>query len=349
MAESAWSSFPVLEEFHAQWWKNRGRKLGTHRTAFWRNWETLLEDAGLKTAELRREAERDIRELAKADLLQIKTDRSRPHIILRIGLPLDQETRLAELFQDPIESKPTFDPGTIHWEPEVAFLTTERVQVAPEDLLAINHFFQQGGRERPLVPIKERSLTIFGNEKRLDQLLVTSLFDQNRLTLGHLRAYYVPEPLGWRRGDGPSGHCLIVENAATWESFCRYNQIRASWSAVIYGAGHRCIEGSQFLATIAQETGAIQSLDYFGDVDAEGLRIPVFMANRCRELGFPGPQPLEWAYQWLLENGHPAPAQAVVDPAVLDWLPSSMREAVGQLLRQGQRIAQEHLGWEHLQ
>ena len=343
-----WKHHPILDVFHEQWLRIRGRSIGQSQRPFVRDWEALLEDAGLTSAELRREAERDVRALADAGLLQLRSDKSRPYLITGLRLPVDQESRLARLFGDIIEPKPSFDLASVDWEPELAFLRSERLTVAPDDLLAINRFLKMGGREKPLVPVKERSLTLFQNEKRLDQLLITSLFDDHRLTLTMIRAYYVPEPLGWRRGPGPSGHCLIVENAATWESFCRYNQQAGCWSAVIYGAGHRCIEGVRFLDEISNEIGVIQKIDYFGDLDAEGLRIPIFVGNRCRELRFPEPQPLEWAYHWLLEQGRPAVTERSAESSSVQWLPLSLQQPVRQLFAQSQRIAQEHLGWEML-
>jgi len=45
------------------------------------------------------------------------------------------------------------------------------------------------------VPHRERSVQLFGNEKRLDALLRTKLFTSGALTLALLRCYAAPLPL----------------------------------------------------------------------------------------------------------------------------------------------------------
>ncbi|HEY8376000.1 MAG TPA: hypothetical protein VIK91_05900, partial [Nannocystis sp.] len=65
------------------------------------------------------------------------------------------------------------DHRTIAWAPELAPLVTEP-RIRPDllrDLLAIQRFFAEGGRQRELVPVRERSVELFGDEKRLDDLL----------------------------------------------------------------------------------------------------------------------------------------------------------------------------------
>ena len=68
--------------------------------------------------------------------------------------------------------------------------------VAGEDLIKLNSFLSERREDRVDVPIKERSLEIFGDEKRLDALRNTVLFDDGRLTLEHLRCFAVAEPMG---------------------------------------------------------------------------------------------------------------------------------------------------------
>ena len=63
------------------------------------------------------------------------------------------------------------------------------------DLLKLQEFFAHGGRAKEFIPIKERSLEIFGDEKRLDALRTTILFSEGRLTLEQLCCFAVAEPL----------------------------------------------------------------------------------------------------------------------------------------------------------
>src|SRR5262249_226893 len=150
-----------------------------------------------------------------------------------------------------------------------------RMFVPFEDLLRIQQFFARGGRELPLVPIKERSLDIFGDEKRLDQLARGSaLFGEGRLTAESLRCFVVPEPLPWTAGPDRTKPLLVIENAATWHSYCRWNSDRKLFSAVVYGCGNRFVDGAPSLKEIFAALGGPRRVLYFGDLDPQGLLIP---------------------------------------------------------------------------
>jgi len=346
----AWKALPVLVEFHMQWWRARGKSPGAAKLAFSRDWETLLADAGLTSAELRADAERDARMLQQAGLWKILPLPRRPHLPGRLKLPVDQELRLAALFGDPVVGDAQkFDASQIDWVPELAFLTGEKFMPAPEDLLAINDFLREGGRERPLVPVKERSVQLFGDEKRLDALVATNLFREGRLSLELLRAFFVAEPLGWRRGPAQTGAVLVLENAATWDSFSRWNRQSAQYAAVIYGAGHRFLDGVPYLREIENEVGSIGRIDYFGDIDPEGLRIPFMAGPRCLARNLPKPVPLTWAYRLLLDIGKEAPLDIQRDAGdCTPWLGEELADPVRKLFQSRCRLAQEWIGHEQL-
>ena len=106
--------------------------------------DQLLDDAGLISAEDRGEAQRDAKTLAGSDLVRLRCPRFRPHLIERILIPVEAEQRLAGLFGDPLASdRDTVDLATIPWEPELLFLREERVNVATQDLLAMNQFLAE--------------------------------------------------------------------------------------------------------------------------------------------------------------------------------------------------------------
>ena len=346
-----WRGWPVLRTLHDQWWAARGGRLGESQRPFSRDWDQLLEDAGLLSSEQRREAERDARALEKAGLVQLKPVRYRPHLIDRILLPVAIEERLARLFGDPTESlDPRIDLAGVDWQPELTFLRQTRVTVAPDDLLKLNEFFLQRGRERPLVPIKERSLQIFGDEKRLDALRPTTLFRSDRLSLEALRCAVVGEPLGWRRGPNPDGPLLVLENAATWHSYARWNAERKLFSAVVYGKGFAIADSVAYLADIFAELGGPRRAFYFGDLDPPGLVIPQAASALAQELGWPAFEPHLWSYRLLLElgRGRETPWEGEpADPATLPWL-GELAEPVRTLFASGRRLAQEHVGWEVL-
>ena len=328
----------------------RGDRVGQSRLPFSRDWEKLLEDAGLTTAELRSEAERDAREFRVAGLVEIKPPRLRPQFIERIHIPLLAEERLARLFDDPIETeREAIDRASIAWEPELAFLATARLGVPVEDLLRINKFLAEGGRALPLVPLKERSVTIFGDEKRLDALRTTVLFRADRLQLGDLRCESVAEPLGWIRGPVRTGRFLVLENAATFHSFARWNARVARFTAVIYGGGYRFVDGVGFLSEIFKETEESGQVFYFGDLDPEGLRIPCLGGERARLLGGGPVEAFLPAYRYLL-NLPTSCRSGLADelsPNHASWL-GEVADEVDALFQARQRIAQEWLGWEFL-
>jgi hypothetical protein len=346
-------TFPVLRELHDQWWAARGGKLGESQRPFSRDWDQLLEDAGLISAEQRSEADRDVRLLADSGLVELRPVKYRPHLISRILVPLAAEPRLAALFGDPTEQeekRPDLD--RVNWARELNFLKETRVGIAAEDLLRLNEFFVRGGRARPVVPIKERSLGIFGDEKRLDALLVTAPFRSGRLTLDQLRCEIIGEPLGWRRG--PSGAAerplLVIENAATWHSYCRWNAECGLFSAVVYGKGFQCVTCIQYLADIFAELGGRRRVVYFGDLDPPGLQIPFQASVYAEAHGLPLVEPHLWSYRQLLDVGRGKETEwdgEPGDPSCADWL-GELAEPVRQLFTCGKRLAQEHIGWEFL-
>lgn len=347
---ASWREAPVLQELHRQWWSTRGRRIGQSRLPFSRDWEQLLEEAGLTTAELRAEADRDVREFCAAGLIEIKPPRLRPQFIERIRIPVTSEERLARLFGDPLAPEnDAFDPTSVLWEPEMAFLSSKRTGVPAEDLLKLNQFLAAGGRDRPVVPIKERSLTIFGDEKRLDALRATTLFREDRLRLADLRCESVAEPLAWLRGPARTGQFLIVENAATFHSLARWNSRARRFTAVIYGGGYRFVDGVTFLPAIFLETAETGELLYFGDLDPEGLRIPSIAGERSQKLGLGAVKPFYPAYRFLLTLPRSCVAALAAEPFFdhVDWL-HELAGDVKKLFRNRQRIAQEWLGWEYL-
>lgn len=243
------------------------------------------------------------------------------------------------------------DLRAVPWCPELRFLATTRVFVPLSDLLKLQDFLAHGGRERPTVPIKERSLDIFGDEKRLDQLVRGSaLFGDGRLTPETLRCSIVPEPLPWKAGPDPTRPLLVVENAATWHSYCRWNAARGLFCAVVYGCGNRFMDSATFILEIFEAVAGPRRVLYFGDLDPQGLVIPQEASARGQTAGLPTIEPHLWSYRHLLAvtdghgQAHDAPAPA---PTLCDWL-GDCAESVRRLFAAGRRLAQEHIGWEFL-
>lgn len=348
-----WCDLPILRELHRQWLANRGYlPADGFQRPFSRDWEKLLTDAELFSAESRIEANRDARILAATGLLAIRTVRFRPEYIERVSIPLESEDRLRNLYPEfNVIQNGKFDPATVSWEPEMQFVVEARAMVNPDDLLRLNSFFKDRTQQRLMVPIKERSLLIFGDEKRLDLLLGSTLFRPGRLSLDLLKCEIVGEPLGWKRGPADTRRILVVENAATWHSFAKWNTQRHVFSAVVYGRGNCFADGIRYLADILTEFSTPQRVFYFGDLDPQGLRIPIEASQKSVSLGLPTIEPDLWSYSNLLKTGRGKEIPyETAEPATeieFKWL-SNLAEPARKILESGKRLAQEHIGWEFL-
>ena len=242
------------------------------------------------------------------------------------------------------------DIRSIPWSPELRFLTSARLFVPLADLLKLQEFFAHG-RTGPSVPIKERSLTIFGDEKRLDQLMRGSaLFGNGRLTPEVLRCFVAPEPLPWTAGPNPAGPILVIENAATWHSYCRWNKEQKLFSAIVYGCGNRFVDGIFSISDIFAMLNGPRRVLYFGDLDPQGLLIPQEASARAQAAGLFVVEPDLWSYRQLLalgdQRGQPWQGESP-SSTLCDWL-GELSESVGQIFKAGERLPQEHVGWEFL-
>lgn len=343
---------PVARELFAQWRRNRGERETVAARPFSRRWEALLEDAGIVSATDRQDAVRDVLALAGDHWVELKTVRYRTGEIERITVPLDTEERWRTAFG--FAAAPD-DPGGLRlaaypWQPALAFVRDARIGLSFEELVRLDSFLATRAASAPCVPMKERSLELFGDEKRLDAITATALFREDRLTLEHLRCFAVPEPLGWQRGCRSDGSVIVLENLSTWHTYTEWDRARPQFSAVVYGGGNRFIDGVGFLRRIFEELGGVRRVLYFGDLDAAGLRIPRRAALRATSEGLPGIEPHLESYRWLLESAGDATA---VDAPEGDtglredcaWL-GELSTAAWNVVSAGKRLAQERIGWE---
>ncbi len=344
---------PVAGELFAQWQRARGSRLEPATRPFSRGWEDLLEDAGLVSATDRSDAERDVRRLAAQGWLEIKSMRFKAHLLERIVIPLAAEARWREAFGFvPPSDEEARRIREFAWAPPLAFVREARLNIPFGELRQLNDFLQHGGGERPLVPVKERSLEIFGDEKRLDSLVRSSaLFGEGRLTPEALRCFVVAEPLPWTPGANLAGPMIILENAATWHSYRRWNAERDLFSAVVYGCGNRFLDGISSLSDVVATLGGPRRVFYFGDLDPQGLFIPKTASARAQGLGLPAIEPHLWSYRQLLRLGAGRGEPGEGEPLSCehcDWLGEDA-EPVRRLFAAGHRLAQERVGWEFLQ
>ena len=235
------------------------------------------------------------------------------------------------------------------WVPELAWAAEARLdERAIADLLAVQRFLANGGRQPMVVPMRERSLELFGDEKRLDELIDGQLFREGRLTQALLRCRRVHPPFVHHPvGAGP--WALVVENHDTYHSICELIPADGPVGTVIYGSGTHFQASVTYIADLPRRPERVL---YFGDLDAAGLRIPMVADRVASKRGLPVIEAAGSLYRLLLELGTPAPARRAVTPAtahaLASWLPLDAQAPARELLEAGERLAQEAVGLEVL-
>lgn len=159
------------------------------------------------------------------------------------------------------------------WVPELGFAAGERHPAVLESLHALNAWFKRNrDRTLPVVPVTERSLEIFGDEKRLDALRQGETLFGGRLGLADLACRRLPPLLVWHPGHSGCPVALVVENAAAFDSFRWFNERAGLWCAVVWGAGNAFRHSHAGLDAVFAATGGERAV-YFGDLDPKGVEI----------------------------------------------------------------------------
>ncbi len=241
------------------------------------------------------------------------------------------------------------------WIPELSFAATAANPSRLEILRRINTFLiRRRGAPLAMVPVAERSLDIFGDEKRLQGLVDAdgTLFE-GRLPLEALGAYPVKPPLIHASSiAAPAGSpILIVENLATFESFRQWNLKAGAYSSIVLGNGNSLSQGHESLDDLASELGA-RSLFYFGDLDPPGLDI-LRRVNRTRSESSAVPlQPHIPLYTWLLNHGigRPGKTKALLKHRrfVEEVFEPDTAAKILDLWASGNFVPQENYGTEQL-
>lgn len=288
-------------------------------------------------------------ELATAERVRLPRDHRRGWE----QTPAPPLPRSVIIVREAAPSEVSFDHRNFPWVLELSFVATLRAVVNPEELRLIHDFLKDDPERRPIVPVKERSFQLFGHEKRLDSLRKTKLFDPGRLTLELLRCRDVPASLPSVPAPRPSeGRWLIVENEATFHSFARMNRVLALHAGVALGSGRNVLRAVDFLLTLSGTNTHPHTAGfvYFGDIDRDGIEIPVELDRRLRQRSSVGVSPARRYYEWLLST-QSAPIASSSDPdstlPALQWFPEDVRADARAALR-GKPLVQEAIGWEFL-
>jgi len=192
------------------------------------------------------------------------------------------------------------------WVPELSFASMVINPARLELLRRINEFLiRRRGKPMAMVPLAERSLEIFGDEKRLmGHIGQDDTLFEGRLPLQLLGAYQVKPPLvNAISKTAPEGSpILIIENLATFESFRVWNLKTGAFSAVVWGNGNSLSQSHVSLDDFGLESGA-SSFFYFGDLDPHGIEI-LWRVNRTRDHArLQLLKPHTPLFTWLLDHG----------------------------------------------
>ncbi|MDO8942648.1 MAG: DUF2220 family protein, partial [Desulfobacterales bacterium] len=240
------------------------------------------------------------------------------------------------------------DFSAVPWVPELGFWP----ELKPGQLTAakcINDFLLKRRGSLRIVPIKERSLQIFGDEKRLDMMRTGETLFMGRLKLETLGAFAVPLPLPYRQADAPGQPVLVVENHNSFWSFGEWNHDIRKYAAVVYGSGEAFRLTGAALGQVLREVDGIGAL-YLGDLDVKGVRIPAEF-NAAPRGDSPLVQPAMELYAWLLANGLRREKSECRGGTLIhatNWLGAELGEKVHAMWQEGRWIPQEALGLEQL-
>jgi hypothetical protein len=280
-------------------------------------------------------------ELVQVGAVQLPSERSYDHSA-KPALP-----RFVRLDRAP--AAPRRRSGAeVAWRPELAWAAELSLDTQTlSDLRAINAFLRDGGSERAIVPLRERSLQLFGDEKRLEALISSQVFREGRLSLDVVRCRAVHPPFVFQPV-GPGPDALVIENHHTFASLADVLPADGSVGTLVYGAGGHFKGSVTYLADLPAQP---RRVIYFGDLDVDGLDIPAYANGIAAAAALPPIEPATELYRLLLEHGLPAataPVSAHRARELCAWLPRELRGASVTLLTRGERLAQEAVGMELL-
>lgn len=276
---------------------------------------------------------------------RIVLPRGKAHFDRREAPPLPTFVRLVGERATPGRRQP--DAATYPWLPELRWAASLRPPLRNDEMSVLRRVSAfvaaHRGQALPVVPIQERSLELFGDEKRLSRMRGNRLFAPGRLSLEMLACREVHPPFVYKAlSDRPV--LLAIENSATYDSITRVLDATGPIGTVAYGAGNHFV----LSVAAARDLDPVpQRILYFGDVDPEGLAIPVRANRTAARRGLPVVEPAAALYELLFDiawSGGEAGADAR-----LAWLPERLRGRAAGVLAAGTRLAQEHVGLAVLQ
>lgn len=233
----------------------------------------------------------------------------------------------------------------LHWVPRLD--AERRLSPAEFKLLdAVDRWLPQAEKAL-VVPLRERSWQLLGDDKALEALRPGRLFGPGRLTLDLLRCRVTWPPVQELRLG--AGRWLIVENWSTYESLCAVARETGFDGRIIFGSGNQVGTRIAALAETAEAPSA--PVAYFGDIDAGGIRAARLAVTTAANVGWPAVRPARQLYELALASPQrltekPASAEAVA--WARSWFGDELGQRIGQCLESGSTIRQEAVGLELL-
>lgn len=240
------------------------------------------------------------------------------------------------------------DFSDVAWVPELGCWPDLKPTSLPA-AKAINSFLLKRRGSLTLAPIKERSLEIFGDEKRLDVLRIGDSLFGGRLNLATIGAFAVPFPLAYRNPRVSGLPVLVVENHNTFWSFGEWNETVKKYSAIVYGVGEAFRSTEAALLQVLHDVGGV-GVQYFGDLDPTGVEIPLLFNRSVRDKAATVTPALDF-YRWMLEFGRRRPlpeGRPKASRELQSWFGPDVGPLVDQLWSQGDWMPQEALGIDNL-
>jgi hypothetical protein len=240
------------------------------------------------------------------------------------------------------EKKERVRDSTI-WVPDLSFAQGFKDTRRKGLLRTLNEWFQRHGRPSDVIPLKERALEIWGDEKAVsaDPNSRDTLFG-GALPLSAIGAFVPVYPLTFEVcRESSTSVAIISENFDSWWTLQSWNSEAKHFRAVVYGQGKAGQASASYLEEIVGRTGASR-FEYVGDIDREGVAIPVMINEIRRKASLAPVEPCLPLYRVMLAQGlRQAAREAVECPQEsMVWLGPLAGDAEG-VLRAGQRIAQE--------
>jgi hypothetical protein len=153
---------------------------------------------------------------------------------------------------------------------------------------------------------------------------------------------------------------LLVENSETYYVTKAWNSRARKYRAVALGNGNTLHASVPALGILMREIGT-SVIEYFGDIDEPGLRIPISAIDTYRgRVAEASENPLRLLpaidlYEMCLECGSPMPVTASPEAAICKWKASTSARAkewlkddnlhsrFDRIISEGKRVAQEWL------